>query len=193
LKVLKECGKKSEALSFSSDGKKLAIGGFDFKYYVYDVESDYKLLHTNDKHIAGITALDFSTNGKYIQSNCEQNELLYFDVEKGEQVTDNDAVKDETWFTFTCKDSYPTQGIFPVDEDADFINSVSRDTAGKLLASGDDMGLVSVFRWPALFGAEPRQYKAHSEHVGKVKWATDSKRLFSVGGFDRTVMQWKVE
>jgi len=39
----------------------------------------------------------------------------------------------------------------------------------------------------------PRSYRAHSEHVVRVRFGRGilSDYLFTVGGYDQTLMQWK--
>ena len=64
-----------------------------------------------------------------------------------------------------------------------------------LIAVGDDYGLVTVFRNPCRKGSVPRSYRGHSEHVVRVKFGRGNLNdyLFSVGGYDQTVMQWKIQ
>ncbi len=62
-----------------------------------------------------------------------------------------------------------------------------------LLAIGDDFGKVRVFRYPCIKkGSESIIGAGHSSHVTCVKWSTNDNFLFSVGGEDNCVMQWKV-
>ena len=61
----------------------------------------------------------------------------------------------------------------------------------KLIASGDDYGLVCVYRNPLLEGHESSKYRGHSEHVTSVKFSDDNKYLFSTGGQDQTTIQWR--
>jgi len=58
------------------------------------------------------------------------------------------------------------------------------------LATGDDYGLVNIFNDPCI-KAMPRSYRGHSEHVVRVLFGAGDARLFSVGGYDQTLMQWK--
>lgn len=62
-----------------------------------------------------------------------------------------------------------------------------------LIAVGDDYGLVTLFRNPCRKGSVPRSFRGHSEHVVRVKFGRGALEnyLFSVGGYDQTVMQWK--
>jgi WD40 repeat protein len=58
------------------------------------------------------------------------------------------------------------------------------------MATGDDYGLVNLFRDPVIKG-KPRCYRGHSEHVVRVAFSADDSHLFSIGGYDQTLMQWK--
>jgi len=62
-----------------------------------------------------------------------------------------------------------------------------------LIAAGDDYGLVQLFRNPCRKGCVPRSYRGHSEHVVRVKFGRGplGDYLFSVGGYDQTLFQWK--
>jgi len=83
------------------------------------------------------------------------------------------------------------QGIFPSGCDGSHINSVAMTRDQKLLASGDDYGLVCLYRNPVLDGHASGKYRGHSEHVTSVVFSDDGKLLFSAGGQDQTCIQWK--
>jgi len=61
----------------------------------------------------------------------------------------------------------------------------------KLLASGDDYGLMCVYRNPNRKDNKFHMYRGHSEHVTRVQFADDCKYIFSTGGQDQTTIQWK--
>ena len=61
----------------------------------------------------------------------------------------------------------------------------------KLLASGDDYGLVCLYRNPLLEGHKYRCFRGHSEHVTSVKFSPCGNYVFSTGGQDQTTIQWK--
>ena len=62
-----------------------------------------------------------------------------------------------------------------------------------ILALGDDFGKVRLFRYPCLKkGAESVEGAGHSSHVTCVKFSLDDKMIFSTGGEDNCVFQWKV-
>ena len=62
-----------------------------------------------------------------------------------------------------------------------------------MIASGDDWGLVNLYNLPCLKGAKPVSFRAHSSHVVRVMFDQSDQYLYSVGGYDKTLMMWKVE
>ena len=71
------------------------------------------------------------------------------------------------------------------------MNGVDGSKDGMYIATGDDFGLVNVFRDPCRNGSVPFSLRGHAEHVVRVAWSPDDQYIFSVGGQDQTVMQWK--
>ena len=54
-----------------------------------------------------------------------------------------------------------------------------------MIATGDDYGLVNVYRSPCHEGHKARSYRGHSEHVTNVKIYGDEKdTMLSIGGQD---------
>ena len=99
---------------------------------------------------------------------------------------------DEKWHTFTCKLGWPVKGIFPSGTDGSHINGVDRSNDEKVFATADDWGLVNLYRNPNDEGSKCKSYKAHSSHVVRARFTPDDKYLYTVGGYDRTLMKWKV-
>lgn len=65
---------------------------------------------------------------------------------------------------------------------------------GVLLLTGDDYGLVNVYNYPVeQVHSTSRSYSAHSEHVVRLEFSKDGKRLFSLGGQDKTLIQWRIK
>jgi len=65
---------------------------------------------------------------------------------------------------------------------------------GTLLVSCDDFGLVNVFNYPVkedAKGAGARSYAGHSEHVVRARFSPDGQYLYTVGGEDKALIQWK--
>lgn len=178
-------------MAFSPDGSMLAVGSHDNTIYIYNT-SDWSLKARCSKHSSYIMAFDWSADSTLIRSNCGAYELLFFNAATGEQdPSGRSNTTGVAWATSTVKFGWNVEGIYPKGTDGTHINAVTGSKCGTLLACGDDYGLVTLFRDPCRRGAVPRSYRGHSEHVTAVKFTDDGERLFSAGGYDQTVMQWK--
>lgn len=100
-------------------------------------------------------------------------------------------LKDAEWETNSSKFGWLVDGIFPSGTDGTHINSVSFSNDYSLIATADDYGLVNIFRNPCRTGSQPISLRGHSEHVVRVMFDKNDSYLYSVGGYDQTVMQWK--
>ena len=180
-----------EVMRYSPDGSKLAVGSHDNNIYIYS-SSDYKLLGKCTKHNSFIVCVDWSADGQFIRSVCGAHELLFFNGETYNQDTNgaSNTVGTE-WATNSAKFGWLVDGIFPPGTDGTHVNSVDFSHDGQLIATGDDYGLVNVFRNPCRSGHKPVSLRGHSEHVVRVVFSSDDSRLYSIGGYDQTIMQWK--
>ena len=180
----------NEVIAFSPDQSMLAVGSHDNNIYIYNT-SDWSLKGTCKGHSSYIMALDFCTHNNYLRTNCGAYELLFW--------TMNDCAQDPSgrtnttpvvWATSTVKFGWNVEGIYPKGCDGTHINGVAGSHDGTLLACGDDYGLVTLFNDPARRGCTPRAYRGHSEHVVRTMFSDDDSMLWSIGGYDQTVMQW---
>lgn len=180
-----------EDMEYSPDGSKLAVGSHDNNIYVYSVP-DYKLIFKCTKHNSFITSVDWSADGNFIRSVCGAYELLFFDGNTGQQDVNGPSNTVSTvWATNNAKFGWLVDGIFPSGTDGSHINYVDFSHDGNLIATGDDYGLVNIFRNPCRKGHKPVSLRGHSEHVVRVSFSNSDKYLFSIGGYDQTLMQWK--
>ncbi|RKP12349.1 WD40-repeat-containing domain protein, partial [Piptocephalis cylindrospora] len=145
-------------------------------------------------HTSLITAFDWSRDSLYLQSNSMDYELLFWDVEKQEQITRASDVRDVAWATFTLTTAWPTLGIWGEGMNGRQINGVSRSSDEKWLATGDDFARVSLFRYPApQEGAAKVSLQGHASHVTNVIFSAHGSKILSVGGLDGTLLQWNVK
>jgi microtubule-associated protein-like 6 len=187
-------------LKFSPDDSKLAVGSHDNFIDIYSTR-DYKRLGICKGHSSFITHLDWSTDSRYLHSNCGAYELLFWEGETGRQQTSGaTALRDEPWASFTLVIGWPVQGIYPQYADGTDVNAVDRSSKKfgndeySLVATADDFGLVKLFRHPCLEkGAEAVIGRGHSSHVTNVRFLPSDQRIVSTGGDDQCVFQWKVE
>lgn len=197
--VIKVAAEWIQELKFSPDGSRIAIGSHDNKIYIYTVPNFQKKFVMN-KHSSFITHLDWSEDGNFLHSNCGAYELLFWDANSGKQITSGATqLKDERWQTWTCVLGWPVQGIWPPFTSGDDINYVSRSaqkTPGgyELLAVAGDDGKVKLLRYPSIQkGSQGVVGNGHSSHVTCTKFAPNDSVLFSSGGEDNCVFQWKVD
>lgn len=94
------------------------------------------------------------------------------------------------WNSGHAKFGWCVDGIFPSGTDGSHVNGVDFNEDNTLVATGDDYGLVNIFRNPCRIGSKPRSFRAHSEHVVRVKFGRGNLKnyLFSVGGYDQCLM-----
>lgn len=196
---------------FSPDGETFAIGSRDNKIYLYDVTKEFALKGKCEKHNNFITQFDFSSDSMYIQSNCGGYELLYATTMDGEHVNSASTLKDVNWETWTCPLGWPVQGIWPEYNDGVDINACDRTHAAsaeamvdrgalsgqsggpKLLAVANGVGEVKVYRYPVLNkNASCIEGRGHADAVTKVRFTCNDKRMITLGGPERAILQWKV-
>ncbi|CAG9325772.1 unnamed protein product [Blepharisma stoltei] len=193
--------RKSEIsdIKFSPDRSKLAIGSHDCVIDIYSVP-DFRQIAVCKGHSSYITHIDWSTDSGYIHSNCGAYELLFWDGNSGRQNTSGaSALKDEEWNTWTLVIGWPVQGIYPAYADGTDVNAVDRskkkfgNNEYPLVATSDDFGMLKVFRYPCLLkGSEGVIGRGHSSHVTNVRFSVDDRYIFTAGGDDQCVFQWKV-
>ena len=192
VKMMTDSTEWIECMAYSPDGTKLAVGSHDNKVYIYDASSDYSLIGTCDKHTSYVLALDWSQDGSYIRTNSGDYELLFYQIPSCEQDTDGASNTVETeWASSTVKIAWHVRGIYPRSVDGTHINGVNASPDGDLIVTGDDFGLVSLWNNPCRPGATPRCYRGHSEHVVRARFSNDGSKLFSIGGYDQTLMQFR--
>jgi WD40 repeat protein len=192
IKKLKDPKEWIESIAYSPDSASLAVGSHDNYIYIYDA-SQYLLKHRLQGHSSFIIALDWSTDSQYLHSNCGAYELLFWNANNGKQLKSGaTSLRDEVWATWTAKLGWPAQGVYEGVIDMTHVNTVDRSPNLKYLSAGNDWGHVAIFNYPCAEGTKSKSYKGHSEHVTNVKWALNNNFLLSTGGYDQTIIQWKI-
>lgn len=177
-------------LRFSQDGKTLAIATMDSSIYLYNVE-DFTSKGRCKGHSGGVKHVDFSVDDQWIQSTCNQHELLYWNAYTGEQHKAAGSLKDVEWATWTCPLGWYVQGIWPKYNDYVDFTSVTRSEDSSLLATGDNYGRLQLWRFPVKeVGAARKTYYGHSESLSNLKFSPGDQYLVSIS-IDRCIFQWK--
>lgn len=199
IKTIKERKSWVQDLKFSPDGQHLAVSCHERFLDVYIVDKSFKKLCQLKGHTGAITHLDWSESGEAIHSTCNSYELLYWDMgAKKQDPSGASNFRDENWHTWTVILGWPVQGIWEPGMDGSDINAVDRspiehNDGYRLLATGDDRGKVKVFRYPSMIeNSQAVVGNGHSSHVTMVKFSSDGKHVYSAGGNDTCIFQWRV-
>ena len=184
-----------EEMRYSPDGSKLAVGSHDNAIYLYktDMGGDYKRYAKCNKHSSYITCVDWSLDGEMLRSVCGAYELLFFSAQDGKQNTGGASATTGTeWADHHCKFGWRVDGIYPPGTDGTHVNSVTMTEDQNIIATGDDYGMINIYRNPCREGHLARGYRGHSEHVTRVAFAGPNGQIMvSTGGQDQTVIQWR--
>lgn len=134
-----------------------------------------------------------------MHSNCGAYELLYWDIQGLKQIPTNIGsaqFRNENWATWTCPLGWPVEGIYPKNEGLE-IGVVDRSHQKHpgdyhLIAVGDDYSKIRIMRYPSRNkGSEWVEGVGHSGVLTGVKWSFTDEWLYSIGGDDNCVFQWK--
>ncbi|XP_016361551.1 echinoderm microtubule-associated protein-like 5 isoform X5 [Sinocyclocheilus anshuiensis] len=175
-------------------GKYLAVASGDSLVDIYNVMSS-KRVGVCKGSMNYITHLDWDKRGKLLQVNTSAKEQLFFEAPRGKKQTIPATEVDKIdWSTWTCVLGSSCEGIWPAVSEVTEVTSACLSNDRKLLATGDDLGYVKLFKYPVKGKyAKFKRYMAHSTHVTNVRWSHDDSLLASVGGFDTCLMIWSHE
>jgi len=182
-----------ESLAFSPDDSLLAVGGTGGIIEILVPHEGYRPLHALAGHSAAVLHLDWSADGRHLQSCCARCELRFWDAAAGSRVADPASMRDVVWASWTLPLGWPVQGVYPNMSDGSDITSAHRSPDGRLLVTSDDFRKINLFRCPnGPTSAACRSGAAHAAHVSMVRFLCDGKHLVSVGGADLSIMVWRV-
>lgn len=76
--------------------------------------------------------------------------ILFFSPEVGKHLTTKEEVKGIHWSSWTSVIGPEVSGIWPKYTNISDVNSVDANYSSAVLVTGDDFGLVKLFRFPCL-------------------------------------------
>ncbi|XP_037543112.1 echinoderm microtubule-associated protein-like 6 isoform X2 [Nematolebias whitei] len=179
-------------MKFSPDGVYLAVGSNDGLVDVYAVAQRFKKVGECSRSSSFITHLDWSLDSKVLQTNDGAGERLFYRMPMGKPIINKEEVKGQHWATWSSVLGPEVSGIWPKYSDSTQINSVDANHSAGVLVTGDDLGLVRLYRFPCLRkGAKFKKYVGHSAHVTNVRWSYDQQLVLTTGGADHALFQWR--
>lgn len=132
-------------------------------------------------------------DSKEIRASTNDYQVLYFNVENKSSDahgSQNDAEKQ--WASNTVISGENAKGLKPASEDGTHINCAVASHDGHHKLTGDDYGLVNIFSVPNPSTSHSLSYSGHSEHVPRVAFSKDGQYVYSIGGADQALIQWRV-
>jgi WD40 repeat protein len=190
-----DCREMISQIRYSPDGYALAVASHDNFIDIYDATRNYRRTTRCTGHTSHVSHLDWSTDSSTLQSNDGSYEIVYWNADTGRQIRSSvDTVEADTdWATWTCVLGFPAMGVWPDDSNGTDVNAVDRSHDRKYLASGDDFGHVKLFTYPCVVEDAPfAKFHGHSAEVTSVRFMHGDSHVVSVGGDDRSVLQWRV-
>jgi len=164
--------------------------------YIYEIKEDgtYEFFAKEQKASGCINAIDWTLDSSDIRTFSGAHETIYFNMkEKKFDAHGGQTAKEKMWASNTMKYGDEEKGMNPAGEDKTHINDIQQSRDGSHIFSADDFGLVNAFHMPNPKCEDSSSYCGHSEHVSRIRLTPDQQRLLSVGGEDKTLIQWRIK
>jgi WD40 repeat protein len=157
-------------------------------------------------HTSYIKNIDFSSDGRLIKTTDAAKELLFWDVESAQRLTNATAYRETQWHTNSCVYSWGLQGVFnrwdpeKVVQPDNEINCVCRSMDGNLVAASGShtvRSAIKLFTYPCLTDSVPFSYGGHTSPVLDLQFVRSNQsfkgmNLVSAGGNDSCIFVWDV-
>jgi hypothetical protein len=129
-----------------------------------------------------------------MRSNSNALELCFWDLATRKELPAGQQ-RDKAWSSSSCHLSWTTQGLVPQGGNWASITSVDRSKDLQLLVAGRWGGEISLGRCPVLQGS--KRVHGGVKHgcgaVGGVRFSCSGHYVWSVGGRDMALLQWRVQ
>ena len=102
------------------------------------------------------------------------------------------ALKNVAWSTLTCSFVWSNRGTYPPATDNKHLACTTRTRNQKLIVTGDDWGLLNLYRNPNAKGSKPSSYRAHAQRISNLALDLNDKYIYSLGSSDFTMIKWKI-
>eukprot|EP01065_Artemidia_motanka_P046991 TRINITY_DN7252_c0_g1_i1.p1 TRINITY_DN7252_c0_g1~~TRINITY_DN7252_c0_g1_i1.p1 ORF type:complete len:776 (+),score=326.70 TRINITY_DN7252_c0_g1_i1:74-2329(+) len=209
---IKKRKRRIQCMAFSPCSKYLAAGSADNTVDIYDAGDDFRRVCILKGNQSVVMQVDWSEDSKLLKTASQGYDLLYFDFASDEvksglvpplPLEKAKELKDVKWASTNGYLGWDVQGIWPSrDFGGGEVNAVRRSNDGKTLATADTYGRIKLFRYPCVGGGFDKdgmltrrphcQWVAPSPSATNVEFSSDDRHVFSTGGGDLSVFQWRV-
>ncbi|XP_052761033.1 echinoderm microtubule-associated protein-like CG42247 isoform X2 [Mya arenaria] len=182
-------------LAFSPDGCNLALGTNDGLVIVFTVhdrgQAFRKVTPPLTGHTSGVAHVDWSTDGRCIQSSSYTHELLFWDIDGMQQIRMHRLMRDVDWFTSTCHVQYGLIGPWSNLEKGETVKVVNRSNFRDTVITGDSKGRIRLYKYPcSKEKADFRGVRVYSSDVTAACFTPDTRTVITCGGHDAAMVQW---
>jgi microtubule-associated protein-like 6 len=182
-------------MKYSPNGEILAIGSSDNRIYLYNMFANNTLIATLGQHRSFITALDFSMDSGWLQSNCGGYDLNFYEADTGMYIPNATRMRDIQWASQTCTMGWSVQGLWTPFRDGSECTAAdcnfSRRDDGVVVAGGDNFGRITLARHPCYESkAISKRYRYSSNPINRLRFTPNDAFLMAVSGADKIVMQF---
>ncbi|XP_065651812.1 echinoderm microtubule-associated protein-like 1 isoform X1 [Hydra vulgaris] len=183
-------------LSFSPDGKFIAVGNEMGKIFVYQCLDDgktYRYLSCTQKNLdSAILSVDWTDNGLFFRFTTS-SAIDYFNVEQRSYERRRVKIRDLKFATQSGVISYETMGIWRCLDPKTTYTSGCKSKSGEMFLAGTSDGNIRMFNFPCdslmpLFN----EVNIHSGALKQVLFTSYDSRIVSVGQQDYCIAQWKL-
>ncbi|CAM9795515.1 unnamed protein product, partial [Chrysoparadoxa australica] len=187
------------SLSFSPDGKLLAVGCKDGAIFLLDATAKY----TGSAHLEGsnssVLQIDWSSCGRYMRSADMGGQLLHWEVMPTPRLHPKPhLLRDTEWHSLSCPLGWAVQGVCKWDGykkgtmEQLYVCAVPEEN---IAVSGNSQGVVWLQRYPSMLGCQQLEYYGHCQGIGglvSTRSKTRKRYVISVGGVDGAVLVWSI-
>jgi WD40 repeat protein len=99
-------------IKYSPNGHMIAMGSREGKVFLHGADN-YSLIRTLQLPARRLDycKFDFSLTGEYVRVATSSEDLFYYGIEDGNQITTTTATRDLHWFTCSCPLTWLSQGV----------------------------------------------------------------------------------
>lgn len=184
-------------IKISPNGEFFCLGSSDSQIYVYqttEAGNKFCRIGTCVGHTGPIKEIDWDIDGRYIQTQSLNFELLLWKALNCRPLDDEDIIDDLKWFTHNCTIGFSVIGIWSDSIDSSLINHCDKSNSDDLMVTVKDTGNINLFKWPPCYNQCLHQsYYGNVEKFNFVKFSADDSRLIAVGSKNCVTTEWIVD